>query len=173
MGSPGWSVCTVNCLYLFCDPFRGAYSPQAPLAFGIALEVELYDGIAPPSTAALNATYRELATAKRRQKSRHQTPKGEHRAPWRPEGDHPPNPRAPSHPRGSSGADGGLRGWSVCSWAAPHGHIELIASSAPVAVGHKGWCVVPLVGPMVALSRGWASGDVLWPLGSPLGWWWG
>ena len=34
--------------------------------------------------------------------------------------------RAPSHPRGPGRANGGLRGWSVCSWAAPHGHIELI-----------------------------------------------
>ena len=38
---------------------------------------------------------------------------------------HPPNSRAPSHPRGPGRADGGLRGWSVCSWAGPHGHIEL------------------------------------------------
>ena len=38
---------------------------------------------------------------------------------------HPPNSRAPSHPRGPGRANGGLRGWSVCSWAGPHGHIEL------------------------------------------------
>ena len=61
--APGWSICTTNCgtdcLYLFCGSFRGAYSPQAPLAFGVALEAMPYDGIAPPSTAALNATYSE------------------------------------------------------------------------------------------------------------------
>ena len=121
--------------------------------------------------AAPATTYSELAPPKRRQMELPTHPEATRRAPRRPEGGQSPNPRGLSDPRGSGGTDGGLRWWSVGSWAAPHGRVELIAVVGASTFECKRWCGAGLGGFVVPPSSSWASGDIQGPLGCQLGWW--